>query len=268
MVTRAGRFFPTRDGATIADLAGKTLGIVGVGRIGARLAGICSRAFDMRVLAYDPYITPERATELGVEMRDLPDLLAEADFVSVHTPLTPSTRGLIGAPELAGMKRTAYLVNCARGGIVDEAALAEALEASWIAGAGLDVFEKEPPDLGHPLYQLPNLVVTPHVAGGSQDREHAGRHRARTGERAARVRAEQRDIERMPLWLGERGQDILADGLEHIGKGREGECGLRPGRPAAQGCVSGLAGQPQRLAPERRLPDAGDALQHQCGIAL
>ena len=166
---RAGRFFPTRDGATIVDLAGKTLGIVGVGRIGARLAGICSRAFAMRVLAFDPYVTPERAAELGVELRDLASLLAESDFVSVHTPLTSATRGLIGAAELAGMKRTAYLVNCARGGIVDEAALAEALEASWIAGAGLDVFVSEPPDLGHPLYQLPNLVVTPHVAGGSQD---------------------------------------------------------------------------------------------------
>jgi D-3-phosphoglycerate dehydrogenase len=166
---RAGRFFQTRDGATITDLVGKTLGIVGVGRIGARLAGICARAFGMRVLAYDPYVSADRAAELGVEPRDLASLLAESDFVSIHTPLTPATRGLIGAAELAGMKRTAFLVNCARGGIVDEAALAEALEAGYLAGAGLDVFVAEPPSLDHPLYQLPNLVCTPHVAGGSQD---------------------------------------------------------------------------------------------------
>lgn len=166
---RAGRFYPTRDSTAIVDLSGKTLGIVGVGRIGARLAGICSRAFGMRVLAYDPYVSAERAAELGVELSDLAELLASADFVSVHTPSTLATRGLIDAAALAGMKRTAYLVNCARGGIVDETALAEALETGRIAGAGLDVFVAEPPDLDHPLYRQPNLVCTPHVAGGSRD---------------------------------------------------------------------------------------------------
>lgn len=167
---REGRFAAVRGEPTGVELRGRTLGLIGVGRIGGRLATMCRQAFDMRVLAYDPYVGPERAATLGVELVDeLPRLLEAADFVSVHTPLTPETRGLIGAPELARMKPTAYLVSCARGGIVDEAALLAALRAGQIAGAGLDVFEKEPPDPTHPLFHPDNVVATPHVAGGTAD---------------------------------------------------------------------------------------------------
>jgi D-3-phosphoglycerate dehydrogenase / 2-oxoglutarate reductase len=167
--TRAGRFFETRDGTYVEDLAGKTLGIVGVGRIGARLAEICRAGLRMRVVASDPYVSDERLAAMGAERRNLDGLLAEADFVSVHVPLTDSTRGMIGAKQLAAMKPTAFVLNCARGGIVDELALAEALEAGRIAGAGIDTWAQEPPDPSHPLFSVPNVVLTPHVAGGSQD---------------------------------------------------------------------------------------------------
>jgi len=148
------------------ELAGKTLGVVGVGNIGLRLARMCRAAFDMAVLAFDPYADPARLAEQGVRLvDDLGELLAAADYVSVHAPLTEQTRGLIGREALARMKPTAYLVNTARGGIVDELALAQALRAGRLAGAALDVFVEEPPPPSHPLFQLDNLIATPHVAG-------------------------------------------------------------------------------------------------------
>ena len=165
---REGRFFATRDSIFMEDLAGKTLGIVGVGRIGARLAEICRVGLRMRVLASDPFVSDERLAAIGAERRDLPGLLAEADVISVHVPLTESTRGLIGAKQLAAMKPSAFLLNCARGGIIDELALAEALEAGRLAGAGIDTWATEPPDPTHPLLALPNVVATPHVAGNSE----------------------------------------------------------------------------------------------------
>jgi D-3-phosphoglycerate dehydrogenase len=165
---REGRFATIRGEPTGYDVRGKTLGLIGVGRIGSKLAAMCKLAFDMRVLAYDPYVTPERAAALGVEKVDsLAPLLAAADFISIHTPLTPETRRLIGARELAQMKPTASVISCARGGIVDEAALLEALRSGQVAGAGLDVFEKEPPDPASPLFSMDNVVTTPHVAGGT-----------------------------------------------------------------------------------------------------
>jgi D-3-phosphoglycerate dehydrogenase len=155
---------------TGSELQGKTLGLVGLGRIGCRVAEICHTAFAMRLLAYDPYVAPQRAAELGVELvGDLGSLLAAADFVSLHTPLTAETRGLIGARQLAMMKRTAYLVNTARGGLVDEAALIEALRAGTIAGAALDVFAQEPPPADSPLWALDNVIVTPHMASHTQE---------------------------------------------------------------------------------------------------
>ncbi|MBI4277248.1 MAG: hydroxyacid dehydrogenase [Armatimonadetes bacterium] len=161
---REGRFGSRR--VTALDLDRKVLGLVGVGQVGRRVAGMCRGAFEMRVLAYDPYV----ATPLpGVTMvRTLHDLLAEADIVSVHAPLTPETRGLIAAAELARMKPTAILINTARGPIVDEVALAEALRAGRIAGAGLDVFAQEPVPAGHPLLGIPNAVLTPHSASRSE----------------------------------------------------------------------------------------------------
>jgi D-3-phosphoglycerate dehydrogenase len=167
-LSRAGRFQDGRDVPPGTDLLGKTLGLVGVGRIGGRLAEICRAAFQMRVLAFDPYADPARARQLGVELAPtIEPVLRESDFVSIHAPLTPETRHVVGASQLARMKPGAFLINCARGGLVDEAALAEALRAGTIAGAGIDVWDEEPPPAHHPLLHLPSCIVTPHVAGGS-----------------------------------------------------------------------------------------------------
>lgn len=150
------------------ELYGKTLGLVGCGRIGSEVARR-ARAFGMRVIAYDPYLHPEKAREAEVELVTLPDLLEQSDFVSIHAPLTAETRGLVGGQELGRMKRTAYLLNVARGGIVDELALAAALRAKTLAGAALDVFEKEPPAPDHPLFGLENVIVTPHLGAATEE---------------------------------------------------------------------------------------------------
>lgn len=167
---RQGQFELARRSVVPVDLQGKTLGLVGCGQVGQRLATIGRLGLSMSVLAFDPYLAPEQAADLGVELvADLPTLLERADVVSIHAPLTPETRGLIDRAALARMKPTAYLINCARGGLVDEAALLEALRSGQLAGAGLDVFVEEPTPTDHPLLQLENVVATPHLAGGSQD---------------------------------------------------------------------------------------------------
>ncbi len=147
---------------TTQVLSGKTLGIVGLGYVGRHVARI-ARAFDMRVLAWGRRLTDAAAAEAGVERAELDALLGAADVVSVHATLAPETRGLIDARRLALMKPGAWLVNTARGPIVDEAALVEALAARRIAGAGLDVFDTEPLPAGHALAALPNVVLTPHL---------------------------------------------------------------------------------------------------------
>jgi D-3-phosphoglycerate dehydrogenase / 2-oxoglutarate reductase len=152
------------------QLFGRTLGLVGIGNIGARVARICARGFNMRVLAYDPVLSAPAIAERGAEkVDDLASLLAAADVVSLHLPLNEKTRHLICAAELAAMKPTAILVNAARGPLVDEDALAEALRAERIAGAGLDVLEVEPPAPDNPLLQLANVVLSPHTAGNTVD---------------------------------------------------------------------------------------------------
>ncbi|MGE0746927.1 MAG: NAD(P)-dependent oxidoreductase [Rhodospirillales bacterium] len=143
-------------------LRGKTLGIVGLGHVGRHVAGI-ARAFGMRVLAWSRRLDDATAAALGVESRALDDLLRESDVVSIHATLGAETRGLIDARRLALLKPTAVLVNTARGAIVDEAALCEALAAGRLAGAGLDVFGEEPLPPGHPLAALPNVILTPHI---------------------------------------------------------------------------------------------------------
>jgi glyoxylate reductase len=149
-----------------ADVHGKTLGILGLGRIGQRVARR-ARGFGMRVLYHDSARLPaERERELSVDWAEKGQLLRESDFVSLHLPLTPATRHLIGAQELGRMKPTAYLINASRGAVVDESALAAALHQKQIAGAGLDVFEQEPSI--HPkLVGLPNVVLAPHIASAS-----------------------------------------------------------------------------------------------------
>lgn len=156
------------------ELKGKTLGLVGVGRIGGIVAKICRDGLGMKVVAFDPFLDPARAAALSVELRpDLKTVLAEADYVSVHCALSPQTRGLLGREQLAAMKPTACLINCARGPIVDELALAEALTAKTIAGAGVDVFTDEPLPREHPLYKAPNAILTPHVASHTGECERA-----------------------------------------------------------------------------------------------
>jgi phosphoglycerate dehydrogenase-like enzyme len=149
-------------------LFGKTLGIVGLGRIGSRVAHM-AQAFGMRVLATGFTLTAERAMAHGVRMASLEDLLARSDVVSIHLRLSARSEKLIGRQELRLMKSTAYLINTARGPIVDETALIEALRHRRIAGAGLDVFVQEPIDPSNPLLQLDNVVCTPHIGFVTQE---------------------------------------------------------------------------------------------------
>ena len=154
------------------ELNGKTLGIIGLGRIGTRVT-IRARAFGMRVIAYDPYIATTVYERVGAEQASLDELLAQADVITVHTPLTEETRGMIKAPEIAKMKDGVVLVNCARGGIYEETALADALNAGQVAGAAIDVYEEEPPGKDHPLLNAKNAILSPHIGSNTieaQDR--------------------------------------------------------------------------------------------------
>lgn len=150
------------------EIQGKTLGIVGFGNTGSELARLVA-PFSMRVLAFDPYASPDVARGLGVELTSLDNLLRQADFVCIHAMLTNETRGLIGARELSLMKPTAYLINCARGPIVDQRALTAALQERRIAGAGLDVFETEPLPVDDPLIRLDNVMLSPHTAAHTRE---------------------------------------------------------------------------------------------------
>ncbi len=149
------------------ELHGKTLGILGLGRIGTLVAQRAS-AFGMQVTAYDPFVSEERAVRIGVRMADLDTVLAEADFLTVHLPRTPDTEGLIGTDALAKCKPGARIINVARGGIVDEAALAAAVASGTVGGAAVDVFAEEP-TVESPLFALPQVVVTPHLGASTQE---------------------------------------------------------------------------------------------------
>lgn len=151
------------------QLAGKTLGVVGLGRIGREVARRAT-GLDMKVIGFDPFLASDRAAQLGIEASpDLASLLPRVDFLTVHTPLTAETTNLIGTRELALMKKGARVLNCARGGIINEEALAAALQSGHIAGAALDVFVQEPPPPDHPLLALPNVVVTPHLGASTTE---------------------------------------------------------------------------------------------------
>lgn len=158
---------------TGVELYEKTVGIVGLGRIGALITARL-QAFGVRVVAFDPYVTPARAQQLGVTLLGLDELLAESDFVTIHMPKTPETTGMIGLEQLRAMKPTAFVVNVARGGLIDEGALYQALTTGEIAGAGLDVFSSEPP-VDQALLGLENVVVTPHLGASTHEaQEKAG----------------------------------------------------------------------------------------------
>ena len=148
---------------------GKTIGIIGIGNVGRRVAELCGGLFRMEILAYDPYVDAAETRKRGARKVELGELLRNADFVSINCPLTEETRGMIGAREYALMKPTAYFITTARGFIHDEAALESALRERKIAGAGLDVWSKEPPPAAHPLLKFDNVIVTAHTAGVTRE---------------------------------------------------------------------------------------------------
>ncbi len=153
------------------ELFAKVLGLVGAGRIGAEVAKR-AKAFGMRVLCFDPFISADRAQSLGIELAPLDELLAKADMISVHTPLTEATTGLIGKAQIASMKKGAFIVNAARGGIVNEEALLEALRSGHLGGAALDVYAAEPLPSDHPFRALTNVVLTPHLGASTAEAQH------------------------------------------------------------------------------------------------
>ena len=162
-VAKQGRWEGVSSPAPLIRLRGCKLGIVGMGRIGRAVAAK-SQPFGMDILAYDPYIPEGQSAGDGITLVDLPTLLSESDYVTIHTPLNDETRGLIGASEFRQMKPSAYIINCARGPIIDEPALVAALRDGEIAGAGLDVMEEAAPPPDHPLFGMNNVIITPHVA--------------------------------------------------------------------------------------------------------
>lgn len=151
------------------EVYGKTLVVLGMGRIGAEFAKR-AKAFGMRVVAYDPYLSKNRAESLGVELcEDLDAAIVQADYITMHMPLTPETKHMINAKRLASLKKTCRIINCARGGLIDDTALAQALTDGIIAGAALDVFELEPPPADYPLLKAPNTVFTPHLGASTEE---------------------------------------------------------------------------------------------------
>jgi D-3-phosphoglycerate dehydrogenase len=163
---KAGRWEKSRFAGV--EVYNKTLGVIGLGRVGSEVArralGLC-----MKVIAYDPYLTRDAAERLGVESVELEDLLGRSDFISVHTPLTKDTRNFLDAPQFARMKPGVRLINCARGGVVNEAALVDAVRGGRVGGAALDVFETEPLPADHPLLGLDQVIVTPHLAASTEE---------------------------------------------------------------------------------------------------
>ncbi len=191
----AGKWGP-RAGALVGDeVQGKTVGLVGLGRIGRRVAAICRLGLEMRIVAYDPFLSDEQAAALGVTLLPLDDVIAQADFLSLHAPSTAETVKLMNRERLATMKRGAYLLNMARGSLVDEAALLAALDDGHLAGAGLDVFDPEPPAADSRLRNHPAVIATPHSASV-------------TGE--GRRRMERMAVERLlAFFRGERPADVV-----------------------------------------------------------
>jgi len=146
------------------------VGLIGLGRIGRIVADMCFNAFGMQVWAYDPYVQADFLKEKTIVLRsDIVEVIKTADFLSLHVPLTDETRGLIGKEQLAMLKSTAFLINTSRGEIVQETALVDALSRGAIAGAGLDVFEREPPSAQNPLFRFGNVILTPHTAALTKD---------------------------------------------------------------------------------------------------
>jgi len=164
--TRAGQW--EKKNLMGSELRGKTLGVIGLGSIGREVVKR-ARAFDMKIVAHDPYVTSQIARDLDVQLVALDDLYAQCDYITLHLSLTPETQGLVGREALARMKTGVRIVNCARGELVDEAALAEAIQAGKVAGAALDAFSIEPPPAGFPLFALEQVIATPHIGGSTEE---------------------------------------------------------------------------------------------------
>jgi len=169
VTTRAGKW--EKKSLQGSELRGKTLGIVGLGRVGLEVAKR-ARAFSMEMIAHDPFVSASVARELGIRLASLDEVYAAADYLSLHVGLTPQTNGMINADSLKKMKKGVRLVNCARGELIDDAALAAALQSGHVAGAALDVFTEEPPK-GSPLLALENVLATPHIAGSTHEAQDA-----------------------------------------------------------------------------------------------
>lgn len=202
------------------ELYNKTLGILGMGRIGSEIARRAI-AFGMRVLAYDPYLSPSKARSLQVELIDnLDDLMPHIDFATLHMPLTAETKHMIDARRIQLMKPGVRIVNCARGGLIDEAALSDALKSGHIAAAALDVFEVEPPPADYPLFQLPNIVFTPHLGASTAEAQESVGIEIALAIRAALVDGEIRNAVNVPN-IDAKMLAILGPGIElceHLGK--------------------------------------------------
>lgn len=191
----AGQWGPRKEPLIGIEVTGKTLGLVGLGRIGRRVAHICRNGLAMRILAYDPFVTPEQADALGVTLTDLDTVISQADFVSVHVPATTETYHLINRARIAQMKDGAYVLNLARGPLVDEEALLAAVDSGKLAGAGLDVFDPEPVPLTSRLRNHPMIIATPHSASLTVE---------------GRIRIETMAVERLLAYFnGERPQDMV-----------------------------------------------------------
>jgi len=150
------------------ELFGKTLGVVGLGRIG-KVVATRAKGFGMSIVAFDPFISPEQARDMDIETATLDEVFARADFLTIHTPMTSDTRGIIGTEAFSKMKKGVRVINCARGGLVDESALYNAIKEGIVAGAALDVFEQEPPSADNPLLNLDNVIVTPHLGASTKE---------------------------------------------------------------------------------------------------
>jgi D-3-phosphoglycerate dehydrogenase len=181
---RRGEFSTIQASRPIYRIEGKTLGLVGMGRIGREVAKR-AKAFGLNVIVFDKYLSPEQADAAGARLASFDDVMSHSDFISVHTPLTNETRHMMNAEAIRKMKKTAYLINVARGAIIDTVALAQALMQGEIAGAGIDVFENEPLPADHPLRDAPNTILHPHAAWYSE--ESLTQLQASAGEEVARV---------------------------------------------------------------------------------
>jgi D-3-phosphoglycerate dehydrogenase / 2-oxoglutarate reductase len=198
-----GKFGPRGGSMLGTEVMGKVLGLVGLGRIGRRVAHICRNGFDMTVVACDPVVTPEQAAEMGVTLVDVDTVIAQADFLSLHAPVTPDTYRMMNRERIAMMKDGAYLLNLARGPLVDPDALLEAVDSGKLSGAGLDVFDPEPPEVDSRLRQHPMILATPHSSAVTIE----GRHRIESMA-VARLLA---------FFRGEQPADVVNPGVYELG---------------------------------------------------